>query len=357
MIDSPVRPVAESFDPRRQILPVAPASAAAGVNRFKHMDLARGLRGKAATGVDRMTTTTASPYASLPQVNQSAVLPSPQQPQPQASAAGRRSFRSFVEAMDDFGFDRRDVAGMRQMLAMQEDNARVAAAAAPAAPAANIASFAPAPAEPDIPVVPGLKLAGQGAAAPAATGAADLPRLPTFASGPSAGLPQLPANGAAAAPKAAPISAAELPRLQPSAGRTVGVINFAPQPVATPAAANPQTSSLPPQLQSPLVDQVRGMTRSGQRPGVSEETRARFAANAERRRALTAPMAPRLMAQEARWNRDPWPATVNAPRIDPQPPAAPASQVSATAVSTAQASATQAAASDLPRLPTLPQSN
>lgn len=296
-----------------------------------------------------MTTTTASPYAQLPQVNQVAVLANAQQPQaqPQTSAAGRRSFRSFVEAMDDFGFDRRDVAGMRQMLAMQEDNERARTAAAPAVPVANVASFAPAPAEPDIPVVRGLKLAGQDSAAPAASGAADLPRLPTFAAGPSAGLPQLPPTGDAVAPKAAAIPAAELPRLKPSAGRTVGVINFTPQPAAAPAVANAQTSSLPPQLQSPLVDQVRGMTRSGQRPGPSDETRARFAANAERRRALTAPMAPRLMAQEARWNRDAWPATVNAPRIDPQ--TAPAAAT--------QAPTTQAAASDLPKLPTLPQTN
>jgi len=284
-----------------------------------------------------MTTTTASPYAQLPQVNKVAVLPNAQQPQPQApaTAAGRRSFRSFVDAMDDFNFDRRDVAGMRQMLAMQEDNQRARAAAQPAPPVANVASFAPGPVEPEIPVVQGLNLSNQANS--------DLPRLPTFAAGPSAELPRLPANGSAIAPKAASIPAAELPRLQPSSGRPVAIMSFAPQ-AANPLAANPQTSSLPPHLQSPLVDQVRNTTRTGQRPGPSVEMRARFAANAERRRAPMAPMPPRLMAQEARWNRDAWPATVNSPRIE-----APATQ--------AAAAAPQAAASDLPRLPSLPSAN
>jgi hypothetical protein len=301
-----------------------------------------------------MTTTTASPYHQLPQVGQFAVLPSAQQPaaaQPQAQAstnatstAGRRSFKSFVDAMDDFGFDRRDVAGMRQVLSMQADNQR--AQAAGATPAVNnVASFAPQAAQPDIPVVRGWT--EQSEAAPAASNAPELPRMPTFASGPSDSLPHLPANGSAIAPKAAAIPAAELPRLQPSSGRTVGVINFKTQPAANAAASNPQTSSLPSPLQSPMVDQVREATRAGQRPGVSEEMRARFAANAERRRGPVAPMPPKLMAQEARWNRDAWPAAVNQPRT--QAPAAPTSAMAMPTLPTATA---QPVSNDLPRLPT-----
>lgn len=289
-----------------------------------------------------MSTTTASPYAHLPQVNQLAVLPNnaTQNPasQPSGTAAGRRSFRSFVEAMDDFSFDRRDVAGMRQILAMQEDNQR-AQAAQPTPPVANVASFAPAPPEPELPVVPGLNLTGQGGNAQA------LPRLPTFAAGPSADLPHLPTGGQAITPKSASIPATELPRLQPSSDRTVAVMTFAPQPQAQPAA-NPQTSSLPPQLQSPMIDQVRDATRTGRRPGISDEARARFAANSERRRAPVAPMPPRLVAQEARWNRDAWPATVSSTGAQP-------AQASAAPAAAAPSSATQTAL-DLPRLPTLP---
>lgn len=310
-----------------------------------------------------MTTTTASPYAPLPQVGHIAALPPVHQPQPEAqpttSAAGRRSFKSFVEAMDDFSFDRRDVAGMRQVLQMQEDNRR-AQAAAPSQPVSNVASFAPQGPQPDVPVVRGWT--EQPEVPSVANNASALPRLPSFAAGPSADLPRLPANGAA--PKAASIPASELPRLQPSSGRIAATMHFAPQP-ATPAAAdpaaypyvgradqrapataNPQTSSLPPQLQSPMIDQVREASRAGKRPGVSDEMRARFAANADRRRAPVAPMPPKLMAQEARWNRDAWPASVNTPRAEtPSLPTAPAT------------TAAQTASTDLPRLPTLPTSN
>ncbi len=109
----------------------------------------------------------------------------------------------------------------------------------------------------------------------------------------------------------------------------------------------------PPQLRSPMVDQVRAATRGGTRPGLSEDAMARMKAAAERRKAMAPPMPPKLMAQEARWDRDAWTATVNgttpatgAGSVLPKLPQLPEAAV-------AQAAGVQQA-SVLPRLPGTP---
>ncbi len=102
-----------------------------------------------------------------------------------------------------------------------------------------------------------------------------------------------------------------------------------------------------------MVDQVRQATRSGTRPGLSEDAMARMKAAAERRKAMAPPMPPKLMAQEARWDRDAWTATVNgtapatgAGSVLPKLPQLPEAAV-------AQAAGAQQA-SVLPRLPGTP---
>lgn len=292
-----------------------------------------------------MATPSTSPYAN-PLALQTAVLHPPATQAPQQSYAARRSFKSFVEAMDDFGGDRRDVAGMRQMLAMQEENRRLAAAQPPQ-PAAR--SFAPAQAEPEVPVV----VRGQ---APTGAPAASLPKpnignvvpgLPQAqpqvapAAVQSSALPALPAQGDPPVPtlvidpaKIKP-AAGQLPSAHPAAQR---IVAYAPMTAAAPPAS-PADQALPAQLRSPVIDQVREATRAG-RPGVSDETMARFAAAAERRRGMAAPMPPRLQAQEARWNRDAWQATIATTR-----PAQPRAAADAT---------TPANAPVLPRLPAAP---
>ncbi|MCC7048579.1 MAG: hypothetical protein IT562_17825 [Alphaproteobacteria bacterium] len=266
-----------------------------------------------------MATHSTSPYAN-PAAVQTAVLQPPASQANQPSAAAKRSFKSFVEAMDDFNCDRRDVAGMRQMLAMQEANA--VAAARPAAPVAS--SFAPQQAQPEVPVVRGP--AHDAAPRPnPANVVSGLPSLPgnALVSPPAApaeqvsALPSLPAATAdTAAPPMLVIDPAKIhpaalrADVAPGAERIVAYMPVKPSPAVMPAKAADQ--GLPQPLQSPLVDEMRQATRAGTRPGLTDETMARFAAAAERKRMLSAPMPPRLMAQEARWNRDAWPATVRA---------------------------------------------
>lgn len=277
-----------------------------------------------------------------------AVLPASVTQPAQPSFAARRSFKSFVEAMDDFGGDRRDVAGMRQMLAMQAENQRLAAARA-AAPA--VSSFAPDRTEPEVPVVRGP---ARDSALPRPSPASVLPSLPAAAPVQTGTLPSLPPADAGTASAAAPVPMLVIDpdKIAPVVGApgtgpaTSRILAYAPmragapvQPAAEPAGGD---HAEPPQLRSPLVDQMREVTRSGPRPGLSDETMARFAAAAERRRTLSAPMPPRLQAQEARWNRDAWPATVSTAR-----PATPRAAVPQPTVAAAAE-----ARGILPRLPT-----
>jgi hypothetical protein len=164
-------PADDAFRPGRQILPVAAARPAQAALRFKDLPLARGLRGGWATGVCLMATPNIQTHAN-PAAVHAAVLPASVTQPAQPSFAARRSFKSFVEAMDDFGGDRRDVAGMRQMLAMQAENQRLAAARA-AAPA--VSSFAPDRTEPEVPVVRGP---ARDSALPRPSPASVLPSLP-----------------------------------------------------------------------------------------------------------------------------------------------------------------------------------
>ena len=324
----------------------------------------------------------------LPQVRSSAmetaVLPPPAtQGSAQAAAPGRRSFKTFVDAMDDFSFDRRDVAGMRQMLAMQRENEQAAQQAQKSAAqqGAVLRSFAPDQGQPEIPVVRGPSPPAQDQAQAQAQSTkphsvydpyAVLPKKPvapvaTPAQDPravqSSGLPQLPGFAAQAsapthapthAPTVATTSAGDVPmlvidpaKINPAAGSIRGERIIGYMPIngtnATPAAASAADESLPPALRSPLVDQVRTATRNGAPPGLSEEAMARMNAAAARKRALAPPMPPQLMAQEARWDRDAWAASVNGkpstlPSLPQQapPPAAMAQQ-----------------ANVLPRLPSL----
>jgi hypothetical protein len=264
-----------------------------------------------------MASPSTSPYAN-PVAVQTAVLPPPATQPTQQTAAARRSFKSFVEAMDDFGGDRRDVAGMRQMLAMQAENERLLAARV-AAPVAS--SFAPERAQPEVPVVrgpaqdanlpkpnPGNVLPALPAAPPAAVQTSALPRLPTAAAAPMLVIDPAKINPASG----------QLGTDHPAAQRIIAYAPLqAPAPPALQTAATAAASSdrdLPQQLRSPLVDEMRLATRSGVRPGLTDDTMARFAAASERKRALAAPMPPRLQAQEARWNRDAWQATVTTAR-------------------------------------------
>lgn len=302
----------------------------------------------------------------LPQVQasamQAAVLPPPAASNGPGAAAQRRSFKSFVDAMDDFSFDRRDVAGMRQALAMREEAERAAQTAARQVPqGAVLRSFAPDQGQPDVPVVRGPAAQGQEKAPAIYDPYAAMPKVNPQAmnaspfsvaspegravqSGALPSLPGLPQQPAAPAP----IAGADVPRLvidpakiNPAAGggrgeRIVGFMPIKQQTSAVPAAAAETTQQaalaadqdLPPQLRSPIVDQVRQATRSGTRPGLSEDAVARMNAAYERKRAMTPPVPPKLMAQEARWNRDAWGASVNGLPSLPQAPetmAAPAS--------------------------------
>jgi len=340
------------FGPGRQILPVAAVAPVAKIGRFNDLPLAWGLRGGARTGVFPMAATSTSPYAN-PLALQTAVLQPPATQAPQQTAAARRSFKSFVEAMDDFGGDRRDVAGMRQVLSMQQENQRVAAAQPPQQPPVA-RSFAPDQAEPEVPIV----LRGwtpSPAAAPGALPRPDpanvvpgLPQAPSqakpqaFPAGvQSSALPQLPAADGGQAPALV----IDADKIKPAAGALNAghpaaqrIVAYAPVAPAPQAAGAEQAVAAP--LRSPMIDQVRDATRAGTRPGVTDETMARFAAAADRRRGAAAPMPPRLQAQEARWNRDAWQATVTSARQAP-----PRAQVSEPAM---------ASASALPRLPTAP---
>ena len=305
-----------------------------------------------------MTLPTVSPYAlsmpgHSPAATQTAVVP-PQGGQPVQSAAAKRSFHSFVEAMDDMNFDRRDVAGMRQLLAMQKERQAAAQAAqAPTTPPAmpNVSMFAPQIAQPDVPVVKGP--------APATPPVADLAAINPYAGRTVTqaplpaltGLPQLPgpASGDAqpAQQQSALPSLPTLPQAQPAMGNAnlppAGhVVAYIPMGAQATTAQAGTTQDLPKQLRSPLIDEARAATQSGQRAGLSDEALARFASN--RQRASAAPLPPRLAAQEARWNRDPWTASVTAGRAAPQGYSA----------SQPQAVTAQQAASNLPRLPTAP---
>lgn len=279
--------------------------------------------------------TPTSPYVNAAAV-QTAVLPPPAA-QPQQSVAARRSFKSFVEAMDDFSGDRRDVAGMRQVLAMQEDNNRALAAQQEfqkqQQAASNARSFAPDQGQPDVPVVrgPAQPAAVQQSVLPSpyasATGNA-MPRLPGASeTAPIGAVPRLPVaaqplESANAGPSVVNTAGGPVPtlvidpsKINPAAGPVPGskIVAFMPMNASAataPAAAVSPDATLPAQLQSPLVDEVRNATRTGARPGLSDEAMARFSATADRKRSLTPPMPPKLMAQEARWNRDAWPATV-----------------------------------------------
>ncbi|MBL8706600.1 MAG: hypothetical protein JNM30_17240 [Rhodospirillales bacterium] len=332
----------------------------------------------------------------LPQVQasamQTAVLPPPAAASAPGAAAARRSFKSFVEAMDDFSFDRRDVAGMRQMLSMRAEAEQAAQTAAKQAPqGAVLRSFAPDQGQPEVPVVrgPAPQAQPQGQPQASARSMADpyaaLPKLPSVSVPsivpPAAGqagsvqssavpaLPSLPQQAAAQAVAKAPVTDSGIPllvldpaKINPAAGNPRGdrIVGFMPisqtsaaAPVGASAASTAAAAAdqdLPPQLRSPMVDQVRAATRGGARPGLSEEAMARMNAAAERRRAMAPPMPPKLMAQESRWNRDAWTATVNGtapaagtPSVVPSLPQLPEASV-------AQASMAQQA-SVLPRLP------
>ncbi|MCC6469453.1 MAG: hypothetical protein IT563_14115 [Alphaproteobacteria bacterium] len=286
-----------------------------------------------------MATHSTTPYAN-PAAVQTAVLQPPAAQNNQQTAAAKRSFKSFVEAMDDFSGDRRDVAGMRQMLAMQEANA--VAAARSAVPVAS--SFAPQQAQPEVPVVrgpaqdapprpnpanvipglPGLPGNGPVAVPPPQVSQSALPQAEQVSALPS--LPAAPAESAASA-AAPPMLVIDPAKIHPatarfeapaSAERIVAYMPIQPNPAAaSPAKPVSADQNLPQPLRSPLVDEMRQATRAGTRPGLTDETMARFAASAERKRMLSAPMPPRLMAQEARWNRDAWPATVRASNATP----------------------------------------
>lgn len=336
----------------------------------------------------------------LPQVQasamQTAVLPPPVTGAAAQGVAARRSFKSFVDAMDDFSADRRDVAGMRQMLAMQQENQRAAQTAAQGAtsqPAqgAVLRSFAPDQGQPEIPVVrgPAPQAVPQASARAVADPYAAMPKLPSVSvpsvlppgassstSTPTAiqssavpALPGLPQSMAAKAPvtdSGIPLLVLDPAKINPAAGTPRGdrIVGFMPisqsgADAATTTAAASADQNLPPQLRSPMVDQVRAATRGGARPGLSEEASARMNAAAERRRAMAPPIPPKLMAQEARWNRDAWTATVNGtatangaapangmPSVVPSLPQLPEASV-------AQAAMAQQA-SVLPRLPGAP---
>ena len=174
-----------------------------------------------------MTTPSTSPYVNAAAV-QTAVLQPPATPANQPTAAARRSFRSFVEAMDDFGGDRRDVAGMRQMLAMQEENQRVAAAK-PAVPVAR--SFAPDQAQPEVPVVRGPVRGANLPQPNAANVVPGLPAPPPPASIVQSALPQANSNA---------VQVSALPRL-PTAATESG----APMLVIDPAKINPAPGPSP----------------------------------------------------------------------------------------------------------------
>lgn len=328
----------------------------------------------------------------LPQVQasamQTAVLPPPAAAaSAPGAAAARRSFKSFVEAMDDFSFDRRDVAGMRQMLSMRAEAEQAAQTAAKQAPqGAVLRSFAPDQGQPEVPVVRGPAPASQVQAPQAQTPKtlvdpyAAMPKLPSVsvptivpqAASPAAvqssavpALPGLPQQAAAKAPvtdSGIPLLVLDPAKINPAAGNPRGdrIVGFMPisqtsaaAPVGASAASTAAAAAdqdLPPQLRSPMVDQVRAATRGGARPGLSEEAMARMNAAAERRRAMAPPIPPKLMAQESRWNRDAWTATVNGtapaagtPSVVPSLPQLPEASV-------AQASMAQQA-SVLPRLP------
>lgn len=325
----------------------------------------------------------------LPQVQasamQTAVLPPPAASTGPGAAAQRRSFKNFVDAMDDFSFDRRDVAGMRQALAMREDAERTAQAAAKQMPqGAVLRSFAPDQGQPDVPVVRGPAVQSQEKTPAIYDPYAAMPKVnpqamnasPFSAASPenramqSGALPSLPGGSLPGLPQqqsavATPTSGNDIPRLvidpskiNPAAGGGRGerIVGYMPikQTSAVPPSATADTAStqqaalaadqdLPAQLRSPMVDQVRQATRSGARPGLSEDAVARMNAAYERKRAMAPPMPPQLMAQEARWNRDAWSASVNGLPSLPQAPAAVA----------AQANAAQQA-SVLPRLPGAP---
>ncbi len=322
----------------------------------------------------------------LPQVQasamQTAVLPPPAASNGPGAAAQRRSFKNFVDAMDDFSFDRRDVAGMRQALAMREDAERAAQAAAKQVPqGAVLRSFAP-DQTPDVPVVRGPAAQGPASAAEEKAPAiydpyAAMPKVNPQAmnaspfsvtspenraeqSGALPSLPGLPPQSTAPAPT----NGNDVPRLvidpskiNPAAGAARGerIVGYMPikqtsamAPTVIDAATTQQAAvaadqDLPAQLRSPMVDQVRQATRSGARPGLSEDAVARMNAAYERKRAMAPPMPPQLMAQEVRWNRDAWSASVNGLPSLPQAPVAVA----------AQANAAQQA-SVLPRLPGAP---
>lgn len=330
----------------------------------------------------------------LPQVQatamQTAVLPPPAAGAATQAAAPRRSFKSFVDAMDDFSADRRDVAGMRQMLSMQQDNERAAQTAArPAPQGAVLRSFAPDQGQPEVPVVrgpapqPAAPADNRGLADPyAAMPRMPAPSVPTIAapaadkpgvapSGVVPGLPGLPSLPGLPPQQTSKAPAADIPllvldpaKINPAAGnrgdRIVGFMPINQTSAAAPVDADASATAaaaadqdLPPQLRSPMVDQVRQATRSGTRPGLSEDAMARMKAAAERRKAMAPPMPPKLMAQEARWDRDAWTATVNgttpatgAGSVLPKLPQLPEAAV-------AQAAGAQQA-SVLPRLPGTP---
>jgi hypothetical protein len=325
----------------------------------------------------------------LPQVQasamQTAVLPPPAAgASAPGAAAARRSFKSFVEAMDDFSFDRRDVAGMRQMLSMRADAERAAQTAARQAPqGAVLRSFAPDQGQPEVPVVrgPAAQPDAQAPSRPMADPYAAMPKLPSVsvpsvlppaASAPAAiqssvvpalpGLPQQTAAKAPAADSGIPLLVLDPAKINPAAGnargdRIVGFMPISQTSAAAPVGADAATlasatadQNLPPQLRSPMVDQVRAATRGGTRPGLSEEAMARMNAAAERRRAMSPPMPPKLVAQEARWNRDAWTATVNGAAPGTGTPSAVPSLPQLPEASVAQASMAQQA-SVLPRLP------
>jgi len=331
----------------------------------------------------------------LPQVQasamQTAVLPPPVTGAAAQGAAARRSFKSFVDAMDDFSADRRDVAGMRQMLAMQQENQRAAQTAAKQPPqGAVLRSFAPDQGQPEIPIVrgPAAQAEPQASARPMADPYAAMPKLPSVSVPsvlPQAASPQLPAPGAvqssavpalpgspqaaAQAMAKAPVTDSGIPllvldpaKINPAAGnprgdRIVGFMPISQTSATAPAgadraamAAASADQDLPPQLRSPMVDQVRAATRGGARPGLSEEAAARMNAAAERRRAMAPPMPPKLMAQEARWNRDAWTATVNGTAPATGMPSAVPSLPQLPEASIAQSAMAQQA-SVLPRLP------